>query len=454
MQLGGVPRQARGAERVQAQPPGLRARAGPPGDHPRRPGPADRQEPAAREPAADQAADAGAPQGGAPARSPARPSIRPCSPGSPPGRRGRSPGSRSSRGSPSSRPRGRTSPTRRQALAVVAYDSNGGRRDVTRLALFKSNEEGLAAVDEDGRGDRPPARRDGRHGAAFRGRSPSTSSRPRTARRSTRRSTTRAVELHRRPRDGPAPRAAAGAVAPVRRRDVPAPGVARPDRGPARARGGRGVPGRPEPVEARGAGRPAARRARRTSTTGRSPGASCSRTGVERDGDKRGRKGVRGFARWLREQVETNRPWDEVVRDVLTARGPLSQEPAGGYFLVNRKPEDLAEAAVARLPRHADRVRQVPQPPARTVHAGRLLRHGRVLQPGQARRQGDRRGPGRRGRPARPPRAAGAGRRPTPQKVGLTQPRTGQFLPPRPLDRSDVAARPTARTRARRSPTG
>ena len=42
---------------------------------------------------------------------------------------------------------------------------------------------------------------------------------------------------------------------------------------------------------------------------------------LERDGDRRGRKGVRGFAHWIREQVRTNRPWDEVVREILTAAG-------------------------------------------------------------------------------------------------------------------------------------
>jgi len=66
---------------------------------------------------------------------------------------------------------------------------------------------------------------------------------------------------------------------------------------------------------------------------------------VERDQDQRGKKGVRGFARWIRRAVSENRPWDEFVRGVLTAKGPLSSDPAGGYYLVNRKPEDVAEAA-------------------------------------------------------------------------------------------------------------
>ena len=46
----------------------------------------------------------------------------------------------------------------------MAHDSAGGVRDVTRLALFKSNEEGLAEVDEDGPGQGPPAGGDVGHG--------------------------------------------------------------------------------------------------------------------------------------------------------------------------------------------------------------------------------------------------------------------------------------------------
>src|SRR4051794_37256717 len=42
-------------------------------------------------------------------------------------------------------------PDEQQDLAVRAEYSDGGRRDVTSLALFKSNEEGLARVDGKGR---------------------------------------------------------------------------------------------------------------------------------------------------------------------------------------------------------------------------------------------------------------------------------------------------------------
>lgn len=54
----------------------------------------------------------------------------------------------------------------------------------------------------------------------------------------------------------------------------------------------------------------------------------------ERDHDVRGMKGVRSLHAWLRQQVAANRPWSEVARDVLTARGTTGENPAVGYFVV------------------------------------------------------------------------------------------------------------------------
>ncbi len=162
---------------------------------------------------------------------------------------------------------------------------------------------------------------------------------------------------------------------------------------------------------------------------------------VERDGDKRGKKGVRGFARWIREGVRENRPWDAMVRDVLTARGPLSNEPAGGYYLVNRKPEDLAEAAAhAFLGTRIQCAKCHNHPLERFTqddYYGMAAFFTRVKTEGKSTDEGpavDVGLPGRRGR--RKGAAIDA------EKVGIGQPRTGQFLPPRPLDRSDVALEP------------
>lgn len=54
----------------------------------------------------------------------------------------------------------------------------------------------------------------------------------------------------------------------------------------------------------------------------------------ERGGDIRGIKGVRAFHQWIRQQVAINRPWDQIVRDVLLANGSTDDNPAVGYFVV------------------------------------------------------------------------------------------------------------------------
>ncbi|MDB5350766.1 MAG: hypothetical protein JWN86_2013 [Planctomycetota bacterium] len=162
---------------------------------------------------------------------------------------------------------------------------------------------------------------------------------------------------------------------------------------------------------------------------------------VERDGDKRGRKGVRGFAHWIRDAVGENRPWDRMVRDVLTARGPLAHEPAGGYYLVNRRPEDIAEAAThAFLGTRIQCAKCHNHPLERFTqddYYGMAAYFTRVKLDGKNTDEGpavDVGVPGRRGRK----KAMNVSE----DKVGIGQPRTGQFLQPRPLDRSDAKLEP------------
>jgi hypothetical protein len=74
----------------------------------------------------------------------------------------------------------------------------------------------------------------------------------------------------------------------------------------------------------------------------------------ERDHDVRGTKGVRQFHAWLRDQVAKNRPWDELAREVLTATGTNTENPAVGYYIVtvgehrhgenSEAPEAIAQA--------------------------------------------------------------------------------------------------------------
>jgi len=53
----------------------------------------------------------------------------------------------------------------------------------------------------------------------------------------------------------------------------------------------------------------------------------------ERDHDVRGQKGVKAFHGWLREQVAANRPWSDIARDVLLAKGNVVAQPQAGYFV-------------------------------------------------------------------------------------------------------------------------
>lgn len=53
----------------------------------------------------------------------------------------------------------------------------------------------------------------------------------------------------------------------------------------------------------------------------------------ERDHDVRGTKGVRSFHTWMRRQLAANRPWSEISAQVLTAQGTTGDQPQVGYFV-------------------------------------------------------------------------------------------------------------------------
>ncbi len=54
---------------------------------------------------------------------------------------------------------------------------------------------------------------------------------------------------------------------------------------------------------------------------------------VERDHDVRGAKGVRAFHQWLRSEMAANRPWDQLAREIILARGDVISQPQVGYFV-------------------------------------------------------------------------------------------------------------------------
>jgi hypothetical protein len=55
-------------------------------------------------------------------------------------------------------------------------------------------------------------------------------------------------------------------------------------------------------------------------------------------------KGVQAFYRWIRQSVAENKPEDQFVRELLTARGSTYENPAANYFRALRDPVTRAES--------------------------------------------------------------------------------------------------------------
>ena len=56
-----------------------------------------------------------------------------------------------------------------------------------------------------------------------------------------------------------------------------------------------------------------------------------------------GAPGARSLRDWIRDQVKTNRPYDEFVSDILTANGSNRENPQAAYYKIHRTPEELME---------------------------------------------------------------------------------------------------------------
>ncbi len=161
----------------------------------------------------------------------------------------------------------------------------------------------------------------------------------------------------------------------------------------------------------------------------------------ERDHDVRGVKGVRSFHEWLRQQVANNRPWDQLARDVLTVRGNSRDHPAVGYFIVTVGEHREAERS------------EVVSAVAQTFLGTRIgcaQCHNHPLERYTqddfyhfagffSRLKLERKEP-RQGFTTLQVSAADDQRNKSP--IGVRQPRTNEFLPPRPLDRSAMTVVP------------
>src|SRR5439155_26355635 len=56
-----------------------------------------------------------------------------------------------------------------------------------------------------------------------------------------------------------------------------------------------------------------------------------------------GEKGAYEFQQWIRDAIASNRPYDKLVRELLTARGSSYDNPAANYFRVTREARPAME---------------------------------------------------------------------------------------------------------------
>jgi hypothetical protein len=161
----------------------------------------------------------------------------------------------------------------------------------------------------------------------------------------------------------------------------------------------------------------------------------------ERDHDVRGTKGVRAFHEWLRQQVARNRPWDELARDVLTATGKSTDNPAVGYFVVTvgeagepHRSEVVSSVAQAFLGTRIG-CAQCHNHPLERYTQDDYYHFAGFFSRLRLQRKDPKQGPTvLLAEPSDP------NQRKAP--CGVVQPRTGVFLQPRPLDRSVVEIGP------------
>ena len=237
----------------------------------------------------------------------------------------------------------RLKPGETQQILVQAVFSDGRVEDVTRWAKFSSTDDTVAKVDESGR-----VRVEG-HGEAtvadpLREPGPARDrDRPRTRRRSTRRSsatrpartrsTTKNLAKLEALRIPPSPDA--GDAAFLRRAYLDATGTLPP------ADAGRAVPGRQATRTSGRSWSTGCWRAPNTSITGRTSGRTCLLV----SSNKLPAPAMWSFYRFVRQSVAENVPWDRFARAVVTAKGDTLSNGAANYFVLHRDPIDLTESA-------------------------------------------------------------------------------------------------------------
>jgi hypothetical protein len=168
----------------------------------------------------------------------------------------------------------------------------------------------------------------------------------------------------------------------------------------------------------------------------------------ERDHDVRGPKGVRAFHDWIRRQVAANRGWDDIARDVLTASGKTSSNPAVGYFIVTvgeqreaHRSEVVASVAQAFLGTRIG-CAQCHNHPLERYTQDDYYHFAAYFSRIRLNRQDSREGP-------TTLRVAHPDDNQNRHPVGVSQPRTGRFMTPQPLDHSNLPVAPGEDPRVR-----
>ncbi len=54
---------------------------------------------------------------------------------------------------------------------------------------------------------------------------------------------------------------------------------------------------------------------------------------------------VKVYYQWLHQQIAENRPWDQMVREIITAKGESLENGATNFYSVNQDPENMTENA-------------------------------------------------------------------------------------------------------------
>jgi hypothetical protein len=167
----------------------------------------------------------------------------------------------------------------------------------------------------------------------------------------------------------------------------------------------------------------------------------------ERDHDVRGTKGVRALHGWLREQVAKNRPWDELARDLLTVTGDTDHNPAVGYYVVTvgEQREAHRSPVVASVAQTFLGTRigcaECHNHPLEKYTQDDFYHFAGFFSRITLERKDPKAGPTKLV-------VSHADKNQNKNPVGVTQPRTNQFLKAQPLDRTETPVDPTADPRA------